>query len=175
MMLRSVACCCGMLLWLVACAGKPEPVQPQTVTRVYDKHGVTVDEMRDEHGVQRFGMDGSDGGAVLCGRMLYIMLYNDLRQCNDPRVRSALPELRTDIDRIDQFIVANTPDHPGLKAQRTDTQAELERYDGRRQVFRTCERIAATPDAAFHVREEYRQGVKKMLAVPRLPVMNPCL
>lgn len=162
MMLRSVACCCGMLLWLVACADRQGSAQSP---HVYDRNGVRLPEV-----------DESEGGAVLCGRMIYLSMYGTMQHCNDPRLRTVLPELRNDIDRIDRFIVENTPNHPGLEAQRKATEDELAQRVKYKANVPACERLSSQPDESFvRVREEYKKGTDALLAVPRLPVMNPCL
>ena len=126
-------------------------------------------------GPRQFETDKS-GGAVLCAWSMYLSIRTQTTACSVSRepVDDAIDEA---ITTIDGFIIANSslhPTHEMLKDfKRRAGEAELGRA---RQLGmqKYCENHLAQ-----HFRrqspDQIRASVKGLLAVPREPVMNPCL
>jgi hypothetical protein len=126
-------------------------------------------------GPRQFETDKS-GGAVLCAWSMYLSIRTQTTACSVSRepVDDAIDEA---ITTIDGFIIANSslhPTHEMLKDfKRRAGEAELGRA---RQLGmqKYCENHLAR-----HFRrqspDQIRASVKGLLAVPREPVMNPCL
>lgn len=116
------------------------------------------------------------GGAVLCAWAIYLSIRTQSEACSLQRepIDDAIDEA---IAAIDEFIVANSSEHP--------TQATLEAFKRRaagselNALSRTgLQKVCDGPDLK-HFRSidpaQLRASVKDLLAVPREPVMNPCL
>ena len=125
-------------------------------------------------GPRQFESDTS--GQVLCVWWIYLAMQAEASACGLPRqpIDDAVDEA---IVAIDQFILDNSSLHPTramldeykrqqvagflANARRTDLQKICTGHD--LQAFRSI-----SPD-------HYRADVKKLLAKPREPVVNPCL
>jgi hypothetical protein len=125
-------------------------------------------------GPRQFEQDKSGAGAVLCSWALYLSIQAQTAAC-------ALPRQPTDdaidqaITAIDDFILANSSLHP--------TRAALEAFK-REATARDRDQVSRQPQ--FCTRpdlerfrsmkpERVKASVRALLAVPREPVMNPCL
>jgi len=125
-------------------------------------------------GPHQFEQDKSGAGAVLCVWSIYLSIQAQTAACALPR-RPTDDAMDQAIVAIDEFILANSSLHP--------TRATLESF----------KRGAAAPDRDHVSRdpqictgadlerfrsikpERLQAGVKALLAIPREPVMNPCL
>jgi hypothetical protein len=123
------------------------------------------------------GIDRSD--AVLCFWDLYVNLKVGADYC----LPDSEPELKEDftdaVERIKTFIVANslTP----VSRSDLDAFVEKRRTEFLARVPKTppgmprCARLDFFTDYLADGREKRRADVAKILAVPRPPVLNPCL
>jgi len=126
-------------------------------------------------GPRQFEGDKSGAGAVLCDWSIYLSVQAQTAAC-------ALPRRPTDdaIDRaivaIDEFILANSSLHP--------TRSTLEDFKQRAAASVRGALQARGPDFCKNSDlegfrspspEKIQAGVKALLAIPREPVMNPCL
>lgn len=121
-------------------------------------------------GPRQFEADRSGAGAVLCAWSIYLTVQHYTKSCDLVRgpADDAIDEA---IVAIDDFILANSSLHPSRVA--------LEAFKRRSETEATATRnFCANRDIEQfrHVEPEaLRQSVAKLLAVPREPVMNPCL
>lgn len=126
-------------------------------------------------GPRQFEAD-KGAGAVLCAWSIYLSVRTQTTACAVSRepVDDAIDEA---ITAIDGFIIANSSLHPTHEMledfKRRAGEAEL-RHARQLGMQKYCETNLAqnfrrqTPD-------KIRASVKELLAVPREPVMNPCL
>jgi hypothetical protein len=126
-------------------------------------------------GPDQFKEDKSGAGAVLCTWSIYLSIQAETAACALSR-RPVDDAIDQAIVAIDEFILANSSLHP--------TRAMLENFkrnaaasavSGARQLGpQFCKRedleMFRSPSP-----EKIQAGVKALLAVPREPVMNPCL
>ena len=124
-------------------------------------------------GPRQFEFD-NDKGAVLCAYAIYVDVQAETAFCKVERT-----PVDDAIDRavlnMEDFIVANSSLHP--------TRAALEEF--RRNAAASYVRDATARGRLCHSPEieafrhqepeKIRTGVAALLAVPREPVMNPCL
>jgi len=134
-----------------------------------------VSEDRMVLGPRQFEAD-KGGGAVLCGWSMYLSARTQTAACGFSRqpVDDAIDEA---ITAIDGFIIANSSLHPTREMlddfKRRAEEAELG-HTHQLGMQRYCENNFAqrfrrqSPD-------QIRASVRGLLAVPREPVMNPCL
>ena len=120
--------------------------------------------------------EGDNSGAVLCVWLIYLTIQAATAECGVPRQPSddAIDKVIADMD---EFILANSSLHPtramldDFKHRRMELEMSVLRQKGL-QTF--CE----GPDIK-HFRslstDRIHAEIKKLLAVPREPVMNPCL
>ena len=126
-------------------------------------------------GPRQFETD-KGGGAVLCAWSMYLSVRTQTTACAVSRqpVDDAIDEA---ITAIDGFIIANSSLHPTHEMledfKRRAAEAEL-RHARQLGMQKYCEN-----NLAQHLRREspdqIRASIKGLLAVPREPVMNPCL
>jgi hypothetical protein len=126
-------------------------------------------------GPRQFETDKSGAGAVLCVWSIYLSVQAKTAACALPR-RSVDDAIDQAIVAIDDFILANSSLHP--------TKAMLEAFkrgavapdlSSARQLG---PQICNSQDLERFRRpspEQIQATVKGLLAVPREPVMNPCL
>jgi hypothetical protein len=127
-------------------------------------------------GPRQFEVDKTGNGAVLCAWSVYLSIQAETAACGLTR-RPSDDAMDEAIVAIDEFILANSSLRP--------TRAALEEF----------KRRAAESDLAFARRQglqnfcsrpdlerfrsispdQVRASVKKLLELPREPVMNPCL
>lgn len=126
-------------------------------------------------GPRQFEAD-KHGGAVLCAWSIYLSIRTQTAACSVARepVDDAIDEA---ITAIDGFIIANSSLHPTHEMLRDfKHRAEESELKNARQrgMQKYCENSFAQ-----HLRrqgpDQVRASVKGLLAVPREPVMNPCL
>jgi hypothetical protein len=116
------------------------------------------------------------GGAVLCAWSIYLSVQAETAACGLTRrpVDDAIDEA---IVAIDEFILANSSLHPtramleDFKHRAAESELSFARQRGLQKV---CEgrdlEFLRNPSP-----DQIRASVKELLAVPREPVMNPCL
>jgi hypothetical protein len=127
-------------------------------------------------GPRQFEEDKSGNGAVLCAWGLYLSIQAETAACGLARqpIDDAIDEA---IIAIDEFILRNSSLHP--------TRAMLDEFKqratkshlapGQRQGL---QKFCSHPDLERFRKipaEQIRAGTKKLLELPREPVMNPCL
>lgn len=126
------------------------------------------------------GGDESGAGAVMCGWMIYDAVRDALASCPADR----FPALRADLDRdvpaIERFIAANSvlPTavaelHAGAEARRARSAAPPSRPQAPVCTAEAAGGLVGALDAMGP--EGRRAAVEQLLAVPRWPVLNPCL
>ncbi|MBR0850271.1 hypothetical protein JQ543_21170 [Bradyrhizobium diazoefficiens] len=134
-----------------------------------------VGEDRMVLGPRQFETD-KGAGAVLCAWSMYLSVRTQTTACAVSRqpVDDAIDEA---ISAIDGFIITNSSLHPTHEMledfKRRAGEAEL-RHARQLGMQKYCEN-----NLAQHFRrqnpDQVRASVKGLLAVPREPVMNPCL
>jgi len=125
-------------------------------------------------GPRQFEADRSGAGAVLCAWSIYLSVQNYMRSCAVAQ-SPADDVIDEAIVAIDDFILANSSLHPTRAAleafRRRVAESDARRKSGDRTICenRDLEHLRGVAPQAL------RESVKKLLAVPREPVMNPCL
>ena len=127
-------------------------------------------------GPRQFEADKTGNGAVLCTWSVYLSIQAETAACGLKR-RPTDDAMDEAIVAIDEFILANSSLRP-TRAALEDFKRRAAESDiafGRRQGLQA---FCSRPDLE-HFRsinpDEIRASVKKLLEVPREPVMNPCL
>jgi hypothetical protein len=124
-------------------------------------------------GPRQFERD-QGAGAVLCIWSIYLTIQTDTAACGWPR-RPVDDAIDDSIGAIDEFILANSSLHP--------TRATLDDFKHRaaeshlsfvRRRGRSCESRDVEPFRGSGP-DQIRASTKALLAIPREPVMNPCL
>jgi hypothetical protein len=127
-------------------------------------------------GPDQFKTDSTGSGAVLCVWSIYLEVQAETKACGLPR-RPVDDAIDKAVLAIDSFIIANSSLRP--------TQAMLNEFKRRtsesfihdlqsRGIQKACDGSdleafrSGTPD-------KVAASVRALLAVPREPVMNPCL
>ncbi|MGY8632401.1 hypothetical protein RAD15_07880 [Bradyrhizobium sp. 14AA] len=127
-------------------------------------------------GSRQFEVDKSGNGAVLCAWSMYLSIQAETAACGLTR-RQTDDAMDEAIAAIDEFILANSSLHPTRAMLDEFKQRAAESHLGlaRRQGLQN---FCSRPDLE-HFRsispDQIRAGVKKLLEIPREPVMNPCL
>jgi hypothetical protein len=127
-------------------------------------------------GPRQFEVDQTGNGAVLCTWSVYLSIQAETAACGLAR-RPADDAMDEAIVAIDEFILANSSLRP--------TRAALEEFKRRAAASdlafarqQGLQSFCSRPDLE-HFRsispDRIRVSVKKLLEVPREPVMNPCL
>jgi hypothetical protein len=134
-----------------------------------------VGEDRMVLGPRQFATD-KGAGAVLCAWSVYLSVRRQTTACAFSRqpVDDTIEEA---ITAIDGFIIANSSLHPTREMledfKRRAGEADL-RYARQLGMQKYC-----ANDLTQHLRsqtpDQIRASIKELLAVPREPVMNPCL
>jgi hypothetical protein len=126
-------------------------------------------------GPRQFETDKSGAGAVLCLWSIYLSIRAQTAACALPR-RPVDDAMDQAIGAMDDFILANSSLHPTkamLEAFKRDAAAATVEgaRQGRPQFCKSpdLEKFRSTAP------EKVLANVKAALAVPREPVMNPCL
>lgn len=126
-------------------------------------------------GPQQFKADTTGAGAVLCAWSIYLSVQTQVAACAMPR-RPADDAIDQAIVAMDEFIIANSSLHPTRAAldafKRNAAASELSFL--RRSQPEFCQ-SRDTEHFRSSSPEQIEASVKELLAVPREPVMNPCL
>jgi hypothetical protein len=127
-------------------------------------------------GPRQFEVDKTANGAVLCAWSVYLGIRARTAACGLQR-RPTDDAMDEAIAAIDEFILANSslrPTRPVLeefKHRASEADIAFARQRG-------LEKVCSSRDLE-HFRsispDQIRASVKKLLEVPREPVMNPCL
>jgi hypothetical protein len=126
-------------------------------------------------GPDQFKEDRSGAGAVLCTWSIYLSVQAETAACALSR-RPVDDAIDQAIVAIDEFILANSSLHPTrAKLENFKRNAAASAVSGARRLGQQfCKRedleMFRSPSP-----EKIQAGVKALLAVPREPVMNPCL
>jgi hypothetical protein len=126
-------------------------------------------------GPRQFETD-KQGGAVLCVWSVYLSVRTLAKACDLPKqpVDEAIDEA---IAAIDEFIIANSSLHPtqamleDFKRRAGEADLKISRQLGMQKY---CEKNLAQRFRSLSP-DQIGTSVKSLLAVPREPVMNPCL
>jgi hypothetical protein len=142
-------------------------------TEVKLPNGVTFHQVRRDGNAQTFANDVSGHGAVLCSWGIYVALEAALEVCPEYRDEPLKAGLNDAIDRINDFIVANS------LSPVTKTELEKRAASVTGDVSQLCR--PGGPVAAMlksfksMPHDKFMSSVADLLSVPRPPVMNPCL
>jgi hypothetical protein len=127
-------------------------------------------------GPDQFKEDKSGAGAVLCAWSLYLSIQEQTATCAWPRrpVDDAIDQAVVDID---EFILANSSLHP------TRPMLDKFKHDAAAGEIKSARRWRGPQFCKNEDLEGFRSSspekvqssVKTLLAVPREPLMNPCL
>lgn len=145
-------------------------------------NGVEVHERIENGQRSAIGMDHSRGGAVLCARELYILMAGTLTPCVANLSPVVAAEMARSLERIDDFVVANSPDPVDREALHDDTRRKLRQaeeigwHDKEKGCLMMHKALEKFPDRSPEAwRDAIREQTDLLLAEPRVPVMNPCL
>lgn len=127
-------------------------------------------------GARQFETDKTGNGAVLCAWSVYLSIQAETAACNLPR-RPTDDAIDEAIAAIDEFILANSSLHPTrqMLEEFKHSAAESSLASARRVGL---QKICNGSDLERFRRispDQLRSSVKKLLELPREPVMNPCL
>ncbi len=122
------------------------------------------------------GNDESGAGAVLCSWMIYNAVRDALGGCGADQHPALRADLDRDIAALEAFISANSVLPVTVAELRARAEAE------RVRTAASQPRVCGGGDAGEVVRgldavgpDGRREEIGKLLAVPRWPVLNPCL
>jgi hypothetical protein len=127
-------------------------------------------------GPRQFEVDKSGNGAVLCAWSVYISIQAETAACGLTRrpIDDAMDEA---IVAIDEFILANSSLHP-TRAMLNDFKRRAAESDIAFAKRQGLEKFCGRPDLERFRSislDQIKTSVKKLLELPREPVMNPCL
>jgi hypothetical protein len=122
-----------------------------------------------------FEGDTSGRGAVLCVWSIYLIVRARAAACGLARepIDDAIDE---GIDAMEVFIMANSSQHPtremleAFKRRATESDLAVARRDPK-----TMCQHSLVVDLRKTNPDQFRERTKWMLAIPRQPLMNPCL
>jgi hypothetical protein len=125
-------------------------------------------------GPDQFKTDNTGAGAVLCVWGLYLSVQAETAACKLPR-RPVDDAIDSAILAIDDFIIANSSLHPtrdmldNFKRHAAESELPIMQRIGFEKVCNGLETFRGrTPEGV-------QASTKTLLAIPREPVMNPCL
>ncbi len=144
--------------------------------------GVEIRQSRLNGNIDTFTSDTSKNGAVVCAWWIVLSLRASMDAC--PKLGN--DELKSDFDRaiarINRFIHKNALEPTSLEQVETDAVKYRARTYNSSQSPEDRERICRNPDRARLITvitegppNGFNGWVDNLLAVPRLPVANPCL
>jgi len=142
------------------------------VTEVKLPNGVVFRQERRNGKTLTFGNDVSGHGAVLCRWEIYVAMAAALEICPEFRNEPLKADLTNAIDRINDFIVANSlfpvskADLEKRAASRREDASRLCRSDGLAGMIKSAGLVS---------HDKLMSSVADLLSVPRPPVMSPCL
>lgn len=152
--------------------------------------GVRLEERREDGAISRYSMDTSGAGAVLCTREIFLTVQIALAVCEDLENRTVSNRLDEALGRVDDFVVANSVEPVSLSQLHENEQARLIEFRKEMRGASDEEKVAScrsVDEERFRFRaeisralgsmsdEDFRKWLDHLLAVPRLPAMNPCL
>ncbi|WP_050422488.1 hypothetical protein [Bradyrhizobium tropiciagri] len=124
-------------------------------------------------GPRQFEVDKTGAGAVLCAWSIYLSIQAQTAACARSR-QPADDAIDQAIIAIDQFILENSSLHPTKEAlEAFKRRAAAAGGDASRQP-QLCQRHDFDRLRSM-APEEIQASVRALLAIPREPVMNPCL
>lgn len=121
----------------------------------------------------KFTAEDHKHGAVLCNWIIDLSVLTFHDQCHKneaPEFRAALVE---SIDRINRFAAANSPESYEDMVKQAEQYQSRDRQSTHTQCTASAEHFYQRLKRAGP--ENLRQSTSRMLAVPRPPVLNPCL
>jgi hypothetical protein len=127
-------------------------------------------------GPRQFETDKTGNGAVLCTWSVYLGIQAETKVCELKR-RPTDDAMDEAIVAIDEFILANSSLRPTRAALEEFKRraAESDIANARRQGLQAhCSRSDLERFRSIDP-DQIRASVKKLLEVPREPVMNPCI
>jgi hypothetical protein len=127
-------------------------------------------------GPKQFEVDKSGDGAVLCAWSIYLSVQAQTAMCELPR-RSTDDAIDEAVVAIDEFILANSSLKPtrAMLDEFKRRAASADVAQGQRLGLQNFCRSSDLERFRSIAPEQLRTSVKKLLANPREPVMNPCL
>lgn len=127
-------------------------------------------------------------GAVLCFWEIAVTVRAALQTCQETNRPKLAARLDTTIGKLNRFIVANALEKPTMAQMQSAIDARMDRFrqsqaapqTGRVSCAKSGQKALAffnsyLTDVAKKSDEDYQAGIDKLLSVPRLPSMNPCL
>jgi hypothetical protein len=126
---------------------------------------------------QRPGQGEADkgGGAVLCVWSLYLEIQAQTAICGLTRGPTD-DAIDAAIIAMDEFIIANSSQHPTPETLKAFKQRVME--SERKLISQRKDQICTNKDLGYFRSispDQIQSDMKALLAVPREPVMNPCL
>ena len=153
-----------------------------TETRTLDFPGkVQITETRSIYGSQgSMGSDNSGKGAILCTWMIYGTTKHFLDVCGGKNDQGARMRLDKTIDKINDFIVANslTPVTKDELNKKIKTMGFDESRMSKEELLKVCQSkdMRSFGDYARTTPEDkFNAAIEDALSIPRPPVLNPCL
>lgn len=151
------------------------------------KGGVQIRQERKD-GKVRTGTLDMQHGAVLCFWEIAVTVRAALETCEETDRPDVAARLDTTIGKLNQFITANALEKPTSAQMQSAIEARTRHFrqsqsapdKGRVSCAKSGQKAlnffnSYISDVAKKSDEEYQAGIDKLLAVPRLPAMNPCL
>jgi len=146
-----------------------------------------IDQTRKDGKVSTMASDITEHGAVLCAREIYINVKTALDNCEDLDYPAAQKGLETALQEIEKFVLENSiipvsredieaddkRRNTAFRDQFPDNQPRICKAELGEESLRFMEHIAQRIENMSH--DEFKNEIDKMLSVPRLPVLNPCL
>jgi hypothetical protein len=132
--------------------------------------GIRVIETHKDGKITSVATDNSGYGAILCNWEIYVTMRNLLDVCYPQQYATRKKELDTNIDRINNFIVANSME-PLTK--------ELIELAAKKRIpnEKSCNETEAKNMLHKYIvisKEDLMHGTDILLSVPRPPVFDPC-
>ena len=142
--------------------------------------GIHIVQEREGENIKTMGVDQSGLGAVLCVKDMVLTTKAMVEACPQSSSHPVLAELDKASEKIDAFIVANSPEPTDMKKLGDDRQARYAQLLRRakqssdEKMKQRCE-SEKWNEEMDKMREHIGQDVSKVLSVPRMPVLNPCM
>jgi hypothetical protein len=127
-------------------------------------------------GPRQYEPDKTGAGAVLCSWSLYLSVQTHVKVCGLAR-RPTDDAMDAAVEAMDDFIITNSSLHP-TRAMVEDFKRRAAESSLAAARQRGMEAFCQNRDIEVFRRpspEQIQASVKALLAVPREPVLNPCL
>lgn len=144
--------------------------QGNKITRIEFPSGVTIEKSPQGS----VGMDGSGRGAVLCTWEIYIQVRGMLETCSTKETLPFRVLMDKGINRINDFIVENSLEPISKKQLQTTILKKMEKTNKDKSICQSEDWIKIMQNFTSQA-EDFNKSIELLLAVPRPPVMNPCL